>query len=788
MVLLRRLVAQNFKHLNVDVSFPEGILAISGPNESGKSSIFEAILFAFYGRTNKAPRGEKEQLINFDAESLLAQLNFELEGKQYRITRRLHKKRPSEAFLHLLSPGDGVELLATGVTNVDNELGSLLSGIDLSDMLASNIVLQKDLDHLAKLQKTDRRHVINAMMGRECFTRANEKVAEESRPLRKELDGAVQALDQLRQRAETYQRDVQELETKRQESQVVDQQLKEASQAHAQTEKRYTLVKAYKEAKDAQSRLQQDLKHQAALRKRQADELARLAKQKEQQSRLRRRQVRFKNLDKDLNAFQDARTTADELDNVTREQAVATAALNDFQKQLGKLDTFSKAAAEYDETRARRLAAEASQRRILSPMLYIPSIGFLAAGLVALLLNLPLGMILLLCSVPFLAYLAKTYVTYRRVAPQLAKLYARERELEERAGKYRSKDSLIEQLGQQRKRHKDLEAHARTAQETLRAELDALSPNAVDKAALLKAAGAPALLAVIRKAEEKIQRLKAERASLSEQLDQIEAQLKDAPQIEKEMADIEKEEARLSAQLDQFKLPNLPSDPSPYSEKMYDDLEQGRTRLGNEKARLQEAREGALRRIEELTTSLRQDEGVTEEYALKAEQVKTLQDTLAINESVSKVLNEAAERGREQVRPGVESVMGPLLTSITDGKYRFPQLSEDYTLKVYSAAAGQYVQASLFSGGTEDQFLLALRLGFAITLLPHGRGTAPQFLLLDEPFAGSDVQRRDNIIHLLQAELSKTFRQIIVVSHQRVILAASEHRLRMADGRIFQIE
>jgi exonuclease SbcC len=273
---------------------------------------------------------------------------------------------------------------------------------------------------------------------------------------------------------------------------------------------------------------------------------------------------------------------------------------------------------------------------------------------------------------------------------------------------------------------------------------------------------------------------------LSEQLAQIESQLKDVPQLEKELAGIEKEEARLNAQLEQFRLPELPHDLSPYSAKMYADLDQQRTSLGNQKARLQESREGTLRRIEELTTSLKQDEGVTKDYAQKTDQVGTLQDTLAINESVTRVLNEAAERGREQVRPGVESVMGPLLSSITDGKYRFPQLSEDYSLKVYSAAAGQYVQAALFSGGTEDQFLLALRLGFAITLLPHGRGTAPQFLLLDEPFAGSDVQRRDNIIHLLQEELSQTFQQIIVVSHQRVILAASEHRLRMAEGRILE--
>jgi exonuclease SbcC len=786
MVLLRRLVAQNFKHLNVDVAFPEGILAISGPNESGKSSIFEAILFAFYGRTNKAPRGEKEQLINYDAESLLAQLVFELEGKQYRITRRLHKKRASEAVLHLLGPGDRVDLLATGVTNVDKELSNLLSGIDLSDMLASNVVLQKDLDHLAKLQKTDRRHVINAMMGRECFSRASDKLAEESRPLKKELEGAVQALDQLRQRAELYQRNVQELETKRQDSEVVDQRLKEVSQTHALTEKRYAIVKAYKEAKDEQDRLQQDLRHQAELRKQKTGELDRLAKQKEQRTKLRRRQERFKHLDADLTAFQEARVAADELDALAREQVAVAASVNDVKKQLGKLDTLSTAAAEYEQIRAKRFAAEASQRRILSPMLYVPSIGFLAAGLVALFLNLCLGVILLLCSVPFLAYLGKTYITYRRVGPRLERLYARERELEDQAAKYRLKDSLAEQMREQQKRGTDLEGRAQQTQEALRTQLDALSSDVVDKTALAKHADVRALLGAVKKAEEKIQTLKAEHTSLSEQLAQIESQLKDVPQLEKELAGIEKEEARLNAQLEQFRLPELPHDLSPYSAKMYADLDQQRTSLGNEKARLQESREGTLRRIEELTTSLKQDEGVTKDYAQKTDQVGTLQDTLAINESVTRVLNEAAERGREQVRPGVESVMGPLLSSITDGKYRFPQLSEDYSLKVYSAAAGQYVQAALFSGGTEDQFLLALRLGFAITLLPHGRGTAPQFLLLDEPFAGSDVQRRDNIIHLLQEELSQTFQQIIVVSHQRVILAASEHRLRMAEGRILE--
>ncbi|MFW9831962.1 MAG: AAA family ATPase, partial [Candidatus Thorarchaeota archaeon] len=78
MVVLRQLIASDFKHLDIDITFPQGILAISGPNESGKSSIFEAILFAFFGKTHKAPTGQKTRLINYDANKL-----FEL-SKKYR--------------------------------------------------------------------------------------------------------------------------------------------------------------------------------------------------------------------------------------------------------------------------------------------------------------------------------------------------------------------------------------------------------------------------------------------------------------------------------------------------------------------------------------------------------------------------------------------------------------------------------------------------------------------------------------------------------------------------------
>ena len=239
MVVLRHLEARDFKHLDVEFTFPHGILAISGPNESGKSSIFEAVLFAFFGRTHKAPVGNKDRLINYDAERLFVRLSFEIEGTNYRITRQLFKKRPSQAELHKIGTKSEATLLATGVKNVDAEVSGLLNGIGLSDLLASNVVLQKDLDRLAKMQKMERRDVINAMMGRDCYTRSVDKLSNDIRPLKKSQQSEHNLLKELRVRRDDFLRNKQELEEKQTNLTQIENELKEKSQAFAQTEKQY---------------------------------------------------------------------------------------------------------------------------------------------------------------------------------------------------------------------------------------------------------------------------------------------------------------------------------------------------------------------------------------------------------------------------------------------------------------------------------------------------------------------------------------------------------------------
>jgi exonuclease SbcC len=786
MVVLRQLRTQDFKHLDVDITFPQGILAISGPNESGKSTIFEAILFALFGKTHKAPMGQKDRLINYDAEKLFVRLEFEIEGTPYRITRQIHRKRPSTAQLHKLSSSGQASMLATGVKNVDQEINSLLNGIGLSDLLASNIVLQKDLDRLTQMAKMERRHVINAMMGRECFTRVDDKIVNELRPLRKARDPELEALKQLELRKEAFLEHTLEYETKQKTLTELEEQLKQASQTFAQTEKKYKAVKAYKTAKDEQEDIQQQIEFRLETQTRLKKQLGSLGKLKAQQKKLLIQQKQMDYLKEDEEQFAQLQMISDKLRATVDEQQMTTEVIDRLEGQVDDLAMLKDVTEEYDQIKANRLEAETNQRRLFSPLLYIPSIGLSSGGIVALVFNILIGVVLLLAAIPFLAYLAKTYISYTRIGPQLETLRKREDELHEQVVQYHAKKTFEDQLQEHLDRNKELTEKISKLSDQVHDQLSHLSAPVIEGFSIPKTSDTPALQSAVKKAEKQLMELKANQKTTTDQLQTIEGQIADIAEVEDDLTRTEQEINSLQEEFSTLTLPELPEEFGEYSEKLYDELDQQIRTMGEEKATLQANRKNTKDRLDELSTLLKQNEGILGEFTKKEREVTQLNNNIKVGELTIEVIREVAERGREQVRPRVVQVMERLLAAITDGRYRFPKLSEDYSLKVYSAEAGEYVGANLYSGGTEDQFLLALRLGFAIALLPQGRGATPQFLLLDEPFGGSDIQRRDNIIRLLQDELSRTFQQIIVVSHQTAVLSASEHQFRMVNGRVIQ--
>ena len=160
---------------------------------------------------------------------------------------------------------------------------------------------------------------------------------------------------------------------------------------------------------------------------------------------------------------------------------------------------------------------------------------------------------------------------------------------------------------------------------------------------------------------------------------------------------------------------------------------------------------------------------------------------LAVREKAYRIVDDAGRSVVHQVLPSTLDYMRRLLPALTDGRYYDARLTDDYRIETWDERAELWQKKNLFSGGTKDQFSLALRLSFAMATLPEERGAAPSFLFLDEPLGAFDDQRASALVHLLtEGEVAEAFDQIFLISHVRVDDRLFDHRIVLEAGRVVE--
>lgn len=139
-----------------------------------------------------------------------------------------------------------------------------------------------------------------------------------------------------------------------------------------------------------------------------------------------------------------------------------------------------------------------------------------------------------------------------------------------------------------------------------------------------------------------------------------------------------------------------------------------------------------------------------------------------------------------KVLPNTERNLRFLLPLLTADRYHDARITEDYRIEVWDQTANSYVAKSIFSGGTRDQFSLALRLAFALATLPQELGTTPGFIFLDEPLSSFDSQRARALVDLLtRGHIAANFMQIFVIAHTRSFdPAAFSFHLHLEGGQV----
>ncbi len=182
-MVLSRLKLKNFKSFkDKEFNFAPGLTGLLGRNGSGKSTVFEAIIFALYGECNT----KKELLKNssaLDKEALEAELCFEIDSKEYVVKRQLRGKNLIAK--SSLIDGSGEEI-ASGSKETTLEIIKL-TGMNKEAFENTVYASQKELAALSNLKSEERKKIIRRLLGLEKIDFIEKELALKIRELKREI-------------------------------------------------------------------------------------------------------------------------------------------------------------------------------------------------------------------------------------------------------------------------------------------------------------------------------------------------------------------------------------------------------------------------------------------------------------------------------------------------------------------------------------------------------------------------------------------------------------------------
>ena len=190
-MILSKLKLENFKkYQSYSLEFKEGLIGIIGKNGSGKSTIFEAILFALYGQLKN--KGYKEIIRNSNATTkdvVLVELDFEFEGIDYKVSREFRGKALSANAKFYKNN----ELITTGAKEVTTSIVNLTK-MNIDAFLHTLFASQKELTNLSNSKPEDRKKMIRKLLGLEKIDFVEKELIEKSRELKREIGAFAEVL------------------------------------------------------------------------------------------------------------------------------------------------------------------------------------------------------------------------------------------------------------------------------------------------------------------------------------------------------------------------------------------------------------------------------------------------------------------------------------------------------------------------------------------------------------------------------------------------------------------
>ena len=779
-MILTNLKLENFKkYTNFEIAFESGLIGIIGKNGAGKSTIFEAILFALYGELKS--KGDKEVVRNSNASSkdaVIVELDFEFDNIEYKVIREFRGKTLSaNAKLYKNS-----ELITTGAKEVTTSIINLTK-MSKDAFVHTLFASQKELTSLSNSKPEDRKKMIRKLLGLEKIDFVEKELIEKSRELKREIGAFAEVLlsaedigikkeyiVEYTKQSQEIQKDISTrttlLDSTKIEEQTIKQELelytktKEQKQnLHARCELLKNSIKSHQINQDKLSNELNNLKvKQEELRGLQSvkEEYISLHESIKEQEKLKEFHIRKEGLILEQNELREQYKKAKETISLLEFETKEHKELVEKEKALEvKIESIKQTLIQIQTQEKTLLQEIAGEQKLISDISKkIENITNLGRES-----NCPT------CTRPLLdeydnvilslEHIVKTTQKEKidKATINLEEIQKNKEQIEESQKAYiKEHFELSKAINLIESKNKDLQLQKEHFEKVTQKGVK-------NKTELAKLE----IYTYDNTIHEQMLEKQKELKTKYEYVLSLETMLKRVDSIKEELHTSLLNQDKYNLELLQkdleYKAINYDEVKHQEKIKQYDEVQAQKdslTAVINELKVKIATIQGQIKTIQE---SLNNNE-------IQLSKVQTKKDDLNDYEKIKISLAEFKTKLNSKVAPRISDIASNMYAQITKGKYQHIEVSNDFDFYIYDE--GKKYPIERFSGGEIDLANLVLRIAISKTLSELSGASSVEFLAFDEVFGSQDENRRMEILEAFHT-IKEQYRQIFLISHEMEI-------------------